>query len=81
MSKRTSEQLEAIAALQRHPGWQWLVAEVQDEIRGYLESLAATDPGDAGHIGRMQGAVMALRSILAKPERAQRKLQKGEREQ
>jgi len=80
VSKRTSEQLEAIAALQRHPGWQWLVAEVEDEIRGYLESLAATDPGDAGRIGRMQGAVMALRSILAKPERAQRELQKGERE-
>jgi len=28
----------------------------------------------------VQGAVMALRSILAKPERAQRELQKGERE-
>ena len=80
MSKRTSEQLEAIASLQRHPGWQLLVAEVEDEIRGYLESLAATDPDNAGRIGRMQGAVTALRAILAKPERAQRELQKGERE-
>lgn len=57
------ERLHAIDELKSHKAWQHLVALVEENVEGMKTGLAYAD-GDLLKLGRLQGGVQALESLV-----------------
>lgn len=59
----STEDMEALISLQRHPGWQVLQQWITQQIRRHTEALVRDDLTIPARAARLQGRIDALQDL------------------
>lgn len=64
----SSSEISLLRELEQHPAYRLLCREILMRIENQTKFLLQTDPGNVGLVGRHQGVITALSSLLPQRE-------------